>query len=77
MTIDDIKVGDRYVWVNSEDTPFTIVHFDGSIITWYGDGQVIDGYDYNLLIEVVNRGSAYLLGDRPNVKYRMDRFRFV
>ena len=77
MTIEDIRVGDRYVWVNNEDTPFIIVSFNGSTIMWHGDGQIMDGYNCRYLIDAVNNGSAYLLVGEHNVKYRMDKFRFV
>ena len=79
MTIEDIKVGQTYKWVDYPEEHFTIVEFDGKYIIWeYGGDSLRTGYNYdcNDLITAVNRGNAHLIGGLKIV-YKMDKFKFV
>jgi hypothetical protein len=78
MTIDDIKVGQTYKWVDSPEYNFTIVEFDGKYIIWeYGD-SLRTSYNYNCndLINAVNKGNTHMIGGLKIV-YKMDKFKFV
>ena len=76
MTIEDIRVGQTYVWVDTPEYNFTIVRFDGKYIIWEYGGSLRTGYNYNCddLINAVNRGNAHLINVQ---KYKMDKFKFV
>ena len=77
MTIEDIRVGQTYVWVDTPEEHFTIVRFDGTHITWrYGEWIVSYNYDCNDLINAVNKGNTHMIGGLKIV-YKMDKFKFV
>jgi hypothetical protein len=79
MTIDDIKVGQTWVW---DDDSFTIVEItDLGRIVWRVDsnGTVVSPSTYTVhtLINAYNKDHCRLLGVTHKIKYNMDPFKFI
>lgn len=79
MTIDDIKVGQTWVW---GDDSFTIIEItDFGEIVWRVDssGTIISPAKYTVhrLINAYNNDHCRLLGTTYKVKYNMDPFKFI
>jgi len=78
MTIEDIRVGQRYNWCETPEHTFTVVRIEGELITWKHEssGEIVEGYHFKGLIDSVNGDHCCLISD-SGVKYKMDRFKFV
>jgi hypothetical protein len=79
MTIDDIKVGQTWVWEHDSDS-FLIIDIKDNRITWAiaNTGEVLSyTYPIEKLLDSYNEGHCRLLGVTHKIKYNMDPFKFI
>jgi hypothetical protein len=74
MTANDIKVGQVWVWVESEDE-FTIVSIVDGNITWDYRGNTFTNYSVDQLLRTHDAGYAKL--KTYKLQYKMDTFKFI